>query len=309
MTTPPEERVPGLHHVTSVASDPERNIAFYTEVLGLRFVKKTVNFDDHSTYHLYYGNETGEPGTALTFFPFGRDNSGRPGRGQVTATAFTVPEGSLDYWRERLQDADVETDPTEERFDAEVLPFRDHDGHPMELIAGSSDVEPWDGGPVPEEHALRGFHSVSLDSTAPEETADILRTLGFAGVDQDGPRRRFRSRGDRARFVDVLDRPDAPRGRPGAGTVHHIAFRTADEESLMAWRSHLIDQGLRVTEQKDRFYFKSIYFREPGGILFEIATEQPGFTRDAAPEELGETLQLPPWLESKRDSIEAQLSE
>lgn len=309
MSEHPDERIPGLHHVTSVAGDPQENLRFYTDILGLRFVKKTVNFDDRSTYHLYYGDEVGHPGTALTFFPFGRGGQGQPGRGQVTATAFTVPEGSLGFWRERLEEYDVETDALENRFGARVLPFRDHDGHPMELVEGTTDIEPWSDSPVPADHALRGFYGVALDSLQPSATAEILETLGFEQTGQRESRKRFEAVGDRARVVDILDRPDAPRGRPGSGTVHHIAFRTEDEDSQDAWRAHLVDMGLRVTERKDRFYFKSIYFREPGGILFEIATEKPGFTHDESADELGESLQLPPWMESERETIENQLPE
>ncbi len=309
MAEPPDERIPGLHHVTSIASDPADNAAFYTDVLGLRMIKKTVNFDDRFTYHLYYGDEVGHPGTALTFFPFGQATPGQVGRGQTSATAFVVPDGAVNYWRERFETEGVETDPLEERFGETVLPFRDHDGHQMELVAGSTDIEPWIDGPLPAEYALRGFYGVTLDSLDPAATVEVLETLGLEQTHSDDPRTRFKGTGERARVVDVLDRPHGPRGRPGAGTVHHIAFRTADEETQLAWRSHLIEQGLHVTPQKDRFYFKSIYFREPGGVLFEIATEQPGFTRDESPDELGGSLQLPPWMESDRPIIEKRLPE
>jgi len=303
----PDETVPGIHHVTAVAGDPRENLAFYTDVLGLRLVKRTVNFDDPTTYHLYYGDETGTPGTALTFFPFGRGNEGRPGMGQATATAFVVPEGSLGYWQDRLAERDVDVAEPRERFGETVLPLRDGDGQPLELVTGESDVEPWTGR-VPEEYAIRGFHGVTLHSGTPESTGGVLETLGYERVDAEGNRVRYRAGGERAAVVDV--RTDAGnRGSPGAGTVHHVAFRTADGETQEAWQAHLDSRGLSVTEVKDRQYFTSIYFREPGGVLFEIATDGPGFTRDEDAAKLGSGLRLPPWLEDDRDRIEANLAD
>lgn len=307
MGAQPDERIQGIHHVTSVAGDPKTNVDFYTEILGLRMIKKTVNFDDPSTYHFYYGNRRGEPGTVLTFFP-GRDRQdGKVGRGQTREVAFTVPEGALEYWRQRFRDLGVFTEQAEERFGEQVLRFRDHDGHSMELVEGDSDVEPWEEASVPEEHALRGIHGVTLDSREPGATAEVLEALGFERVGVRKSRMRFVGAGARARLIDVLDQPCDEQGRPGMGTVHHIALRTADEESQRAWREYLLDFGMDVTEPKDRFYFTSIYFREPGGILIEIATEGSGFTRDESLEELGEKLSLPPWLEENRAEIEAKL--
>lgn len=305
--------VPGLHHVTAIASDPQANVAFHTDVLGLRLIKRTVNFDDPSTYHLYYGDEVGTPGTVMTFFPFGNGRSGTVGRGQASATAYTVPPGSLDYWEERLADHDVETGDVSERFDERVLPFRDADGQPYELVTGESDIDPWEGGPVPAEHSIRGFHGVTLDSLAPEDTGAVLETMGYDRVGTeplsigDGERIRYRSGGSRAAVVDVLDRPDGERGVQGIGTVHHVAFRTENDDGQAHWQEQFRDDGYDVTEQKDRQYFRSIYFREAGGILFEIATDEPGFTRDERVDELGEALKLPPWLEGKRDRLETQL--
>jgi glyoxalase family protein len=299
----------GLHHVTSIASDPQENVDFYTDVLGLRLVKKTVNFDDKYTYHLYYGDESGHPGTILTFFPFTGAQQGRVGRGQVGATAFVIPDGSVSYWVDRLEAKNVDVDTPRTRFDETVVPFRDHDGQPLELVTGTTDIEPWADGPVPVENAIRGFHGVTLDSLDPESTVTVLDTIGYERIAQDGDRTRYRTSGDRAAFVDVLDQPDTPRGRQGVGTVHHIAFRTIDEQTQAEWREPLSDIGLRVTPQKDRQYFKSIYFREPGGILFEIATDGPGFTRDESVTELGTELTLPPWLESDRDMLEQRLPE
>lgn len=298
---------PGLHHVTAISSDPQQNVDFYTTVLGLRIVKRAVNFDDKYTYHLYYGDEVGHPGTVLTFFPFEDARRGRVGREQTSATAFVIPEVSVDYWVERLESNDLTVDAPRTRFDETVVPFRDHDGQPLELVTGTNDIEPWENGPVPAEHAIRGFHSVTLDSINPEQTSTVLETLGYESIVQDGERTRYRASSSRASVVDVLDRPDEPRGQPGVGTVHHIAFRTADTETQEAWREPLTQIGLQVTPRKDRQYFESIYFREPGGILFEIATDGPGFTHDESVPTLGSDLMLPPWLEKDRGMLEERL--
>jgi glyoxalase family protein len=302
---------PGLHHVTSIASDPQQNVDFYTEALGLRLVKRTVNFDDKYTYHLYYGDEVGSPGTVLTFFPFEGGRQGRVGRGQTSATAFVIPEGSGDYWVDRLESRDIDVDTPYTRFDETVVPFRDHDGQPLELVTSTSDIEPWADGPVPADNAIRGFHSVTLDSRNPKQTRAVLETLGYELTAQDGDRTRYRAsgNGNRASFIDVLARPNAPRGQQGVGTVHHVAFRTPDTQTQEEWREPLSEIGLQVTPQKDRRYFKSIYFREPGGILFEIATDGPGFTRDESVSELGTELKLPPWLENDRAMLEDRLPE
>ena len=296
-----------IHHVTSIASDPQQNVDFYTEVLGLRLVKKTVNFDDKYTYHLYYGDEVGAPGTILTFFPFENGRPGRVGRGQTSATAFVIPEGSVEYWIDRLKSHDIEVHSPRTRFDETVVPFRDHDGQPFELVTGTTDIEPWVDGPVPAENAIRGFHSVTLASLNPEQTEEVLETLGYEPTEQDDDRTRYRASGDRAAIVDVRECSDAPQGRQVVGTVHHVAFRAPDEETQLEWRDQLNDSGLQVTPQKDRQYFKSIYFREPGGVLFEIATDEPGFTRDESKAELGMELKLPPWLENERRTLEERL--
>lgn len=299
----------GIHHITSIASDPQQNVDFYTKVLGLRLVKRTVNFDDKYTYHLYYGDEVGTPGTILTFFPFENGRPGRVGRGQTSATAFVIPEGSIEYWIDRLESHGVEVDSPRIRFDETVVPFQDHDGQPLELVTGATDIEPWADGPVPAEYAIRGFHGVTLASLSPEQTEQVLELLGYEQAEQNGDRTRYRAVGDRAAIVDVRDRADAPQGRQGVGTVHHVAFRASDEETQLKWRDQLNDSGLQVTPQKDRQYFKSIYFREPGGVLFEIATDGPGFTRDESEAELGTELKLPPWLESDRELLEERLPE
>jgi glyoxalase family protein len=303
----PDIETAGIHHVTAIAGDPGENLGFYTEVLGLRLVKRTVNFDDITTYHLYYGDETGTPGTVLTFFPFLGARRGLPGRGQATATAFAVPEGALDYWIDRLAEHGAEVGEPVERFGAGVLPFGDTDGQPLELVESDAGTEPWTGSDVPAEYAIRGFHGVTLHSADPEATGSVLALLGYAETGHEGDRTRYEaSGGSRAAVVDLLDR-EGPRAVPGVGTVHHVAFRTPDAETQAAWRERLVEAGLHVTYVKDRQYFESIYFREPGGVLFEIATDGPGFLRDEPVATLGSELGLPPWLEDDRDTIEGQL--
>jgi glyoxalase family protein len=304
MATVPVE---GIHHVTSVANDPTRNVRFYTDVLGLRLVKQTVNFDDVTTYHLYYGNEVGEPGTALTFFPFEDGRPGRIGAGQVQTTQFYVPAGSLDYWVARFQDHDVEHDAPEDRFGERVLAFRDHDGLEYELVASDRDttVEPW-GEVVPTEYAIRGFYGVALAVHETDSTADLLETMGYDRVASEGRRTRFEAPGEKAVVVDLVETD--VQGRPGTGTVHHVAFRVPDDDAQFDWQEALRDDGFQVTEQKDRQYFRSIYFRERNGVLFEFATDGPGFDRDESVDELGSDLKLPPWLEDDRERIESRLA-
>jgi len=301
----------GIHHVTAIARDPQANVDFYAGVLGLRLVKRTVNFDDPGTYHLYYGDATGRPGTILTFFPWPLARRGTRGTGQATVTALSVPEGSLGFWRARLRVREVAHDGPVRRFDEGVLTLLDPDGLKLELVAhaGAGETEPWAGGPVPAEHAIRGFHGVTLAEQGYEATAELLsRSLGFELAGEAGNRFRFAAAGDGpGRVVDVLCSPDLPPGRVAAGTVHHVAFRAADDADQLARREALVGRGLDVTPVLDRQYFRSIYFREPGGVLFEIATDPPGFTLDEAPGELGSALRLPPWLEPHRERIEAAL--
>ncbi len=300
----------GIHHVTAVAGEPQRNVDFYREVLGLRMIKQTVNFDAPDTYHLYYGDEVGHPGTVLTFFPWPGSPSGRRGTGQATATAFTVPPGSIGWWRDRLAALGIGVTEPVTRFDEEVVAFEDPDGLLLELVAHKGAVaEPPQDGPVPGEHAVRGFHAVTMTEEGFEATAHVLAgTLGFHVVGEEAGRTRFAvGDGGAGQLVDVVPHPDAPRGLVAAGTVHHVAWRAPDEETQAAWREEIAEAGLDVTPVIDRKYFRSIYFREPGGVLFEIATDAPGFTVDEPAERLGETLQLPPWLEPRRAEIAASL--
>ncbi len=306
-----ENNVRGIHHVTAITGEPQPNIDFYVGVLGLRFVKKTVNFDVPDTYHLYYGDDIGRPGTALTFFSWLNVPKGKRGSGQVSTIAFSVPVGSLDYWRQRLAQHGVETAEPSKRFDEQVLAFDDPDGLPLELVAHTSAEQGtyWQKGPVPPQYAIRGFHSVSLSVARFASTEHFLtEVMGFHKVDSEGKRSRYQA-GDEGsgHIVDVLDQPEVPHGSESIGSVHHVAFRTASDNEQLAWRQKLIARGANVTPVMDRCYFHSIYFREPGGVLFEIATDQPGFTIDESIEELGTHLKLPPWLEEQRDLIERGL--
>ena len=302
-------QIPGLHHVTAIATDPQRNLDFYVRVLGLRFVKRTVNFDDPGAYHFYFGDNRGTPGTILTFFPWPGARRGMRGVGQVEATAFAIPPGSIGFWLDRLKQYHVTAERTPTRFGKEIIRLIDPDGLMIELIASESHakIDPWPDSPVEKEHAVHGFHSVTAALKGYERTARLItETFGYRLVDESGNRFRFASPDESApgRIIDLLCQPDTGMGRVAAGSVHHVAFRAKDEGEQLQWREHLVDLGYNVTPVIDRTYFHSIYFREPGGVLFEIATEPPGFTLDENLEQLGTYLRLPPWMESARSQIE-----
>jgi glyoxalase family protein len=300
----------GLHHVTAIASDPQRNLDFYTEVLGLRFVKRTINFDDPGSYHFYFGDDAGSPGTILTFFPWPRASRGSFGVGETSATSFSVPLASLNFWEARLLNAGIPAERTGKRFDEEVLSFADPDGMKLEIVAHSDAHEataPRTSN-VPAEHSIRGFFGVTLCEGGYEKTAAVLATMGFHKIAEQGNRFRFAAEGNAlGNHIDLLIEPDLRYGRMGAGSVHHIAFRAADDASQLEWRELLAATSLDVTPVLDRTYFHSIYFREPGGVLFELATDPPGFALDEPIESLGEALKLPPWLEPRRSQVEAAL--
>jgi glyoxalase family protein len=300
----------GLHHVTAIASDPQRNVDFYTTVLGLRLVKQTVNFDAPDTYHLYYGDTAGRPSTILTFFPWRGVPPGRQGVGLTTATAFSVPPESLGWWQRRLRELQVDADDPAARDGEEVLTLRDPDGLVLDLVAAPGDARSgWDGAAsVPAEHAVRGLHSVTLSEGALDPTAQMLGgMLGMQVAGEAGDRARFgMADGGAGAMVDVAAAAGG-RGLQAGGTVHHIAFRAPDRETQARWRRELVDAGVDVTEIIDRQYFTSIYFHEPGGVLFEIATDAPGFDIDEPLLELGRRLKLPPWLEPDREQIAAAL--
>jgi len=306
MSTQP---VKGIHHITAIAADPQRNLDFYTEVMGMRLVKLTVNFDDPGTYHFYFGNETGTPGSILTFFPWPGAENGRIGAGQVVAIAFAVSIGSLTHWSARLRDHGVDLPPEVQRFGEQVLRFQDPDGLWLELVE-TEQRDPGmarQRGPVTEPHALSGFHSATLSELNHDHTARLVSHMGFAEAGRESDRFRYRASGPAAAILDVLEEPKVRFSRLGAGTVHHIAFRAATDEQQVVWRRDLMGLGYHVTPVIDRMYFHSIYFREPGGVLFEIATDPPGFAIDESPEHLGERLTLPAWLESDRRDVERRL--
>jgi len=306
------KKIAGLHHVTAIASDPQRNLDFYVGLLGLRLVKRTINFDDPGTYHFYFGDARGTPGTILTFFPWPGARRGHRGVGQVEAAAFAISPDSAGYWLDRFKEQHVTAEKTSARFGEEVIRFTDPDGLLLELVASSSiaQVESWADSTVPAEHSLHGFHSVSAALEGYERTAQLLtESFGYRLVKESGNRFRFAapSQSGPGRIVDLLCMPDRREGHVSAGSVHHIAFRAKDDDEQLQWREHLVEVGYNVTPVIDRTYFHSIYFREPGGILFEIATEPPGFTLDETVEELGSKLRLPPWLEGERSRIEQVL--
>ena len=301
------EPIVGLHHVTSIASDPQSNLDFYTELLGLRLVKRTVNFDDPGTYHFYFGDDAGTPGTLLTFFPWPNSSRGKCGVGETSATSFSIPAESVDFWERRLLDAGIPVEQAPERFGSRVLTFADTDGTKLELIgdATGSAPKPLRHADVPTEHAIHGFSGVTLCEAGFELTAQVLEKMGYKQTGSEGNRFRFLAEPHApANYIDVLVQTQLAYGRMGAGSVHHIAFRAPDDAAQLAWREELRKLNLNITPVLDRAYFHSIYFREPGGVLFEIATDPPGFTFDEPTESLGEGLKLPPWLESRRKVIE-----
>lgn len=299
----------GIHHVTAIAGDAQRNLDFYEGALSLRFVKKTVNFDDPTTYHLYYGDGIGSPGTIMTFFPWGEAPKGRIATGQVSVTSFSIPQDSLGFWMQRLIEQGVRFEKPKERFSETVLTFEDPDGLRVELVAAEDGREGWAGGPAPAEYSVRGLHHITLLVEHSERTAELLtQSLGFSRVGGEEGRTRFAAGGAvPGALVDVSDGTGFPEGRTGVGTVHHVAFRVSSEEELLGVRKEVESLGYEVTPVRERHYFRSIYFREPGGVLFEIATEAPGFTVDETAEELGSSLKLPPFLEDGREPIERRL--
>jgi len=297
----------GIHHITAMVKDAGRNIDFYAGILGLRLIKKTINFDRPEVYHLYFGNETGNPGTVITFFPWEKQHEGRIGIGQVGVISFAIPTGSVPFWENRLEKFGVEIT-SNIRFDEKYIKFKDPDGLQLELIErGEGPLNNWSFGEVQAENAIKGFGGVVLFSAQTFKTTDVLENiLGFECVGQENEFLRFKSVGDLGNTVDLHLSPSV-RGLMGVGTVHHIAWRAKDEEELLRWRTLLIEKGYFPTEVRDRNYFKAIYFHEEGGILFEIATDPPGFTVDESAEELGKKLMLPTWLESKREELEENL--
>jgi len=307
---------PGIHHVTCVAGDPQRNLDFWVETLGLRLVKRSINQDDPGTYHFFYGDAEGTPGTSMTFFPWTDLPEGEVGAGQVSRTAFRVPEGSLDYWEGRFDERGVDYDDREERFGETVLPLRDPDGLPVELV----EVEILDDDPttawtafVPESAAIRGFHSVTLWLDDAERTERLLETMGLAETESEADaatgndRTRFAATGPVGKYVDVVETDR--QGSSGRGTVHHVAFQTPTDADQDGMREAVASMGLRPTQQIDRHWFRSVYFREFAGALFELATADPGYASDEPLDALGERLVLPGRFEDRRDEIESGLAD
>lgn len=311
------EPLGGLHHVTAITGDAAGNLAFYTGTLGMRLVKKTVNQDDVSAYHLFYADAKGSPGTDLTFFDWPHTPPNQPGAGSIAPTALRVSDGAaLEWWLARFEAEGVSHGQIAERNGRAYLPFQDPEGQQLELVAdgGVPGGTPWAGSPVPAEHQVKGLHGVTLTSARPSQTAELLTAgMGFRATGErklpDGGSEQFLELGPGGPGAEViLSVPaQAPLARQGRGGVHHVAFRVPDPETQVSWREHIAALGLRPTPVIDRFYFKSVYFREPGGILFEIATDGPGFAADEPEEHLGERLALPPFLEPDREQIEAGL--
>jgi glyoxalase family protein len=305
------QTLPGIHHVTAIASDPQRNVEFYAQSLGMQLVKITINYDDPASYHLYYGDALGRPGTILTFFAWPGGQRGRQGTGQAAVAAFAIPQASLGYWIERLGALGIKHEGPQARFDEKVLSFRDPDGLALELVAhpSAADRSGWDGGPVPAEHAIRGLHNVTLWVDGDARTiAALTEGMGFRELAREETTTRFATgAGGSGALVDVRNAQGFWRGDVAVGTVHHVAWRTPTDGEQLNWRTTLADHGLRPTPVMDRQYFHSIYYREPGGVLFEIATDPPGFGTDETPDRLGSDLRLPSWLEPHRTLIAAGL--
>ncbi len=302
-------QIKGLHHVTSLASDPQQNNDFFTQILGLRRVKKTVNFDRPDVYHLYYGDEIGTPGGVMTYFPFPDKARGRAGTGEVGITAFAVAEGALDYWQPRLEGLGLDNIVREQHFGESRLRFQGPDGETLALVEVPDDARAtWSGSDVRDDAAIRGLHSVVLNLSALEATADLMGMMGYELAGREGDHLRFAlpdSNG--AGIVDLHHMPDSNPSREGAGSVHHVAFAVVDRTEQLSVRGDLVEAGYEVTEVRDRNYFWAIYFRTPGGVLFEVATDEPGFTSDEDVAHLGEALKLPAQHAHLREKLEKSL--
>ncbi len=306
-----EDRISGIHHITAIAGEAQRNYDFYSKILGLRLVKKTVNFDDPGTYHFYYGNETGTPGTILTFFPWTHVKRGATGTGMATEIGYSVPAGSLDFWSKRFEEKKIKFDQPLERFSELVLPFQDPDGLKLNFIVPTKEDTrtAWETSDIKSGTATKGFHSITLTLRDMKPTAEILTDIfGYKLLKQERNFYRFVTDAiENAAIVDIIEEPNGKPGIVAGGTNHHVAFRVKNEEVLMAFREKVAARGLNITPKIDRNYFFSLYFREPGGVLFEIATDNPGFDVDEAVNELGSHLKLPPQYEPQRSRIEGIL--
>jgi len=297
----------GIHHITAIVGHPQENVDFYAGVLGLRLVKKTINFDDPATYHLYFGDDGGRPGTIITFFPWDGAHHGKIGGGQVSSTTYVIPTGSMSFWEDRLEKFNIVFHETE-RFGETYLVFADPHGLRLELVEREEgEQNKWTQGDVTPDTAIKGFGGAILLSTNPDETGKTLQeVLGLEKIGEEEDLIRFQSRGDIGNIIDLKGTPKGI-GKMGVGTVHHIAWRTEDDQEQLEWQKYVKDQGYRITEVKDRNYFNAIYFREHGDILFEIATDLPGFAHDESYETMGEALKLPSQYEQYRDQLNKML--
>lgn len=306
-----DNKILGLHHITAIAGQAQRNYDFYSRTLGVRLVKKTVNFDDPGTYHFYYGDEVGTPGSILTFFPWKGIQKGRPGTGMATEIGYSVSKGSLDFWANRFDELKVKHQPVNERFGDQYLQFEDLDGLLLNLIVSNTadNRKPWTTEEVKEDVATKGFHSIVLSVRNTERTAKVLTDIfGYKLLSQEANRYRFIT--DAIQTANIVDIVEEPNGQPGinaGGTNHHVAFRAKDDNIMMEFREKVRSAGLGITEKIDRNYFYSLYFREPGGVLFEIASDNPGFATDESVNELGTHLMLPAQYERSRKKIEEVL--
>lgn len=308
-----ENRILGIHHITAIAGQAQRNYDFYTRILGVRLVKKTVNFDDPGTYHFYYGDEVGTPGSILTFFPWEGVQKGRPGIGMATEIGYSVPKGSLEFWTKRFAAFKIKYQPISERFGEQYLQFEDPDGLILNLVVPNTfdNRKSWSANEVNSEVATRGFHSIVLTLRDNTATAKILTDIfGYKFLAQEANRQRFITDAlETANIVDLVEEANGQRGINAGGTNHHVAFRVKNDDLLMEFREKVIAAGLHITEKIDRNYFYSLYFREPGGVLFELASDNPGFATDETVSELGTHLMLPPQYENRRRQIEEVLPE
>lgn len=305
-------KIAGLHHITAVSGPPQENFNFYRNTLGLRFIKKTINFDDPFTYHLYYGNHHAMPGSAITFFPWQHVADGTPGTGEATLVYYSIPDGSIEYWKERLDELQIPTGEPYERFGFRHLPLNDNNGMKIELVAdpGIHNLQVHGYGGVPDENAIRGFFGVTLSLSDIGPTRDLLNEMGWQSEGSEKEITRLSSQPENGlgRYID-LKTESGINGRFGRGSIHHIAFRVPNDEIQAEWREKIREMGFNITPVKNRDYFRSVYFREPGGVLFEIATDTPGFDIDEPFEELGQNLKLPAWIEKEREEIERRLPE
>lgn len=301
--------IKGIHHITAIAGNAQKNLDFYTGILGLRMVKKTINFDAPDVYHFYFGDELGAPGTVFTTFPFDGARKGTKGTGELTYTAFSIPEDALEFWIDRLAKYSIPTSTVLTRFGEKLIRFEDHDGMGIELIANSSDSRKgWTYGHIPLEKSIRGFYGATLNLHSKDLTEKLLvELMDYRFIAEENGRYRYGTEGKPGDIVDIVLDPNGRHGIQSAGTVHHIAFRTPNTATQLEIQDILMRHGLNVTEVRDRNYFKSIYFREPGGVLFEIATDEPGFAIDEDEAHLGEALKLPGWAEPQREGIEKRL--